>query len=152
MSVYAPPFCFTNNIVNLVADICELSATLFYSHQDRLSLQQKRLFKARSLHSSLAIEQNHLSLEEVTAILNGKRVLGHPVEILEVKNASVAYDNRLKLLPLSVDDLLKAHKLMMNELVTGFGHFRMSSVGVFAGTKLIHMHHLLKKCLNLSQA
>lgn len=139
MSVYTPPFCFTNNLVNLIADICEISATLSCLHQDRLSLQQKRLFKARSLHSTLAIEQNLLSLEEVSAILDGKRVFGHPVEILEVKNASVAYDNRLSFLPLSVDDMLKAHKLLMNELVTGFGHFRTTGVGVFAGTKLIHM-------------
>lgn len=139
MSVYTPPFCFTNNLVNLIADICEISATLSCLHQDRLTLQQKRLFKARSLRSTLAIEQNHLSLEEISAILDGKRVFGHPVEILEVKNASVAYDNRLSFSPLSVDDVLKAHKLMMNELVTGFGHFRTTGVGVFAGTKLIHM-------------
>lgn len=108
-------------------------------HQDKLSIEQKRLFKAKTIHSSLAIEQNTLSLEQVTAIINGKRVFGHPVEILEVKNASVAYEQLLSYDPLSIDDKLKAHKLMMNELVTGFGHFRTTGVGVFSGTELIHM-------------
>ena len=139
MPVYAPPFNFTNHIVNLVAKICEQLAILSCLHQDELTLQQKRLYKAKSIHSSLAIEQNTLSLEQVTAIINGKRVFGHPVEILEVKNASVAYEQLLLHDPLSIDDMLKAHKLMMNELVTGFGHFRTTGVGVFAGTELIHM-------------
>lgn len=139
MPVYAPPFNFTNHIVNLVAKICEQLAILSCLHQDELTLQQKRLYKAKSIHSSLAIEQNTLSLEQVTAIINGKRVFGHPVEILEVKNASVAYEQLLSYDPLSIDDMLKAHKLMMNELVTGFGHFRTTGVGVFAGTELIHM-------------
>ena len=139
MSAYTPPFNFTNHSVNLVAKICEQLAILSCLHQDKLTLQQKRLFKAKTIHSSLAIEQNTLSLEQVTAIINGKRFLGHPVEILEVKNASVAYEQLLSYDPLSIDDMLKAHELMMNELVTGFGHFRTTGVGVFAGTELIHM-------------
>ena len=139
MPVYAPQFNITNHIVNLVAKICEQLAILSCLHQDKLTLQQKGLFKAKTIHSSLAIEQNTLSLEQVTAIINGKRVLAHPVEILEVKNASVAYEQLLSYDPLSIDDMLKAHKLMMNELVTGFGHFRTTGVGVFAGTELIHM-------------
>ncbi len=80
-----------------------------------------------------------MSIEQVTAIINGKRVFGHPVEILEVKNATVAYKQLLSYDPLSIDDMLKAHKLMMNEVVTGFGHFRTTGVGAFAGTKLNHM-------------
>lgn len=102
MSAYTPPFNFTNHNVNLVAKICEQLAILSYLLQDKLSLQQKRLFKAKTIHSSLAIEQNTLSLEQVTAIINGKRVLGHPVEILEVKNASAAYEQLLSYNPLSI--------------------------------------------------
>lgn len=139
MSVYTPPFKFTNHIVNLIAKISEQLAKLSCLHHDKLSIEQKRLFKAKTIHSSLAIEQNTLSLEQVTAIINGKRVFGHPVEILEVKNASAAYEQLLSYNSLSIDDMLKAHKLMMNELVTGFGHFRTTGVGVFAGTELIHM-------------
>ena len=85
------------------------------------------------------IEHNSLSLEQVTAILDGKRVLGNPNEIKEVQNAYDAYELMLRLDPASVDDLLKAHKLMMNGLVSENGKFRSGGVGVFDGDMLIHM-------------
>lgn len=139
MAKYIPPFQTTNKITNLVADITELVVTMSFIHKDFLNSHLRKINNIKTIHSSLAIEQNTLSLEQVTAIINGKRVFGHPVEILEVKNASVAYEQLLSYDPLSIDDMLKAHKLMMNELVTGFGHFRTTGVGVFAGTELIHM-------------
>ena len=114
-----------------------------FIHKDFLNPHLRKINNIKTIHSSLAIEQNTLSLEQVTAIINGKRVLGHPVEILEVKNASVAYEQLLSYDPLSIDDMLKAHKLMMNELVTGFGHFRTTGVGVFAGTE--HMEPTAQK-------
>ena len=91
------------------------------------------------LLEGLAIEHNSLSLEQVTAILDGKRVLGNPNEIKEVQNAYDAYELMLRLDPASVDDLLKAHKLMMNGLVSENGKFRSGGVGVFDGDVLIHM-------------
>ena len=91
------------------------------------------------LLEGLAIEHNSLSLEQVTAILDGKRVLGNPNEIKEVQNAYDAYELMLRLDPASVDDLLKAHKLMMNGLVSENGRFRSGGVGVFDGDMLIHM-------------
>ena len=91
------------------------------------------------LLEGLAIEHNSLSLEQVTAILDGKRVLGNPNEIKEVQNAYDAYELMLRLDPASVDDLLKAHKLMMNGLVSENGKFRSGGVGVFDGDMLIHM-------------
>lgn len=75
----------------------------------------------------------------MTAILDGKRVLGNPNEIKEVQNAYEAYELMLRLNPASVDDLLKAHKLMMNGLVSENGRFRSGGVGVFDGEVLIHM-------------
>ena len=99
----------------------------------------RRENRIRTIHSSLAIEHNSLSLEQVTAILDGKRVLGNPNEIKEVQNAYEAYELMLGLDPLSVDDLLKAHKLMMNGLVLENGRFRSGGVGVFEGEALIHM-------------
>ena len=91
------------------------------------------------LLEGLAIEHNSLSLEQVTAILDGKRVLGNPNEIKEIQNAYDAYELMLRLDPESVDDLLKAHKLMMNGLVSENGKFRSGGVGVFDGDMLIHM-------------
>ena len=80
-----------------------------------------------------------MSLEQVTAILDGKRVLGNPNEIKEVQNAYEAYELMLQLNPASVDDLLKAHRLMMNGLVPENGRFCSGGVGVFDGERLIHM-------------
>lgn len=99
----------------------------------------RRENRIRTIHSSLAIEHNSLSLEQVTAILDGKRVLGNPNEIKEVQNAYEAYELMLRLDPSSVDDLLKAHKLMMNGLVPENGKFRSGGVGVFDGEVLIHI-------------
>ena len=75
----------------------------------------------------------------MTAIIDGKRVLGNPNEIREVRNAYDAYELMLELDPLSIDDLLKAHRLMMAGLIPENGVFRTSGVGVFNGQKVIHM-------------
>ena len=106
---------------------------------ETLNLHLRRENRIRTIHSSLAIEQNSLSLEQVTAIIEGKRVLGNPNEIKEVQNAYDAYELLLTLNPLSINDLLKAHQLMMNGLVKENGKFRSRGVGVFAGEKLMHM-------------
>lgn len=105
----------------------------------RIEKNLRRENRIRTIHSSLAIEHNSLSLEQVTAILDGKRILGNPNEIKEVQNAYEAYELMLRLAPSSVDDLLKAHKLMMNGLVPENGKFRSGGVGVFDGEVLIHM-------------
>lgn len=95
--------------------------------------------RIRTIHASLAIENNPLSLYQVTDIINGKRILGAPDEIFEVKNASEAYNKLLELNPYSVKDMLLAHKVLMNELTKEAGTFRSGGVGVFAGKQLVHM-------------
>lgn len=75
----------------------------------------------------------------MTNVIDGKRVLGPPQDIREVKNAYEAYDQTMKLDPYNIKDLLKAHKLMMAGLVREAGTFRSGNVGVYAGTQLIHM-------------
>ena len=95
--------------------------------------------RMQTIHSSLAIEHNSLSFEQVTAIIEGKRSLGNPNEIREVKNAYNTYNMMLKLNPYSIDDLLKAHKMMMEGLISENGKFRSGGVGVFDGDTLIHM-------------
>jgi Fic family protein len=86
----------------------------------------------------LAIENNTLSLGQVTDIIAGKRVLGLPHEIQEVKNAYQAYEHLLEYDPYKVKDFLKAHQFMTTDLVKEAGRFRSQGVGVFAGTQLIH--------------
>lgn len=80
-----------------------------------------------------------MSLNQVTDIINGKRILGAPDEIREVKNAFEAYNKLLELNPYSVNDMLFAHKVLMNELTKEAGTFRSGGVGVFAGKQLVHM-------------
>ena len=139
MSDYKPPFHMTDKMTSLIAEISEQVGRINVLQEGTVSPHLRRENRIRTIHSSLAIEHNSLSLEQVTAILDGKRVLGNPNEIKEVQNAYEAYELMLRLNPASVDDLLKAHKLMMNGLVTENGKFRSGGVGVFDGEVLIHM-------------
>lgn len=104
-----------------------------------LSPHLRKQNRIRTINSSLAIEHNSLTLEQVTAIVNGKRVLGPRRDILEVENAVKAYDQAVSLDPYSVRDLLTAHGIMMKALVDEAGTFRQGGVGVFKGTELMHL-------------
>lgn len=139
MSDYKPPFHMTGWITALITEIGEQVGRLTVSQAGSFSLHLRREKRIRTIHSSLAIEHNSLSLSQVTAIINGKRILGNPNEIKEVQNAYDAYELMLELDPSSVEDLLKAHKLMMNGLIPENGRFRSGGVGVFEGNKLVHM-------------
>ncbi len=139
MDNYKPPFTPTEKIINLVAEISEAIGKIHVSERMESNPRLRRESRIRTIHSSLAIENNTLSLEQVTAIINGKRVLGMPSEIQEVKNAYEAYERILEFDPFSMDDLLRAHGIMMDTLVNEAGKFRSGGVGVFAGDKLIHM-------------
>ena len=139
MSDYKPPFHMTDKMTSLIAEISEQVGRITVLQEGTISPHLRRENRIRTIHSSLAIEHNSLSLEQVTAILDGKRVLGNPNEIKEVQNAYEAYELMLRLNPASVDDLLKAHKLMMNGLVSENGRFRSGGVGGFDGEVLSHM-------------
>ncbi|MDO5062120.1 MAG: Fic family protein [Peptostreptococcaceae bacterium] len=139
MDSYKPPFTMTDEIVNLVAEISELLGRISMHGKMQINPRLRRENRIKTIHSSLAIEHNSLSIEQVTAILKGKRVLGDPNEIKEVQNAYQAYEMMLKLDPLSLKDLLKAHQMMMGDLIKESGRFRSGGVGVFDGQKLIHM-------------
>lgn len=125
-----PPFEITNAILDEIAEIAELvghmNATLGLSANPTL----RRTNRIRTIYSSLAIEQNTLSLEQVTAVLNGKRVIAPPKDIAEVKNAYEIYEMIDSLNPYSVDDLLRAHEVMTRGLVEESGCFRSRPVGV----------------------
>lgn len=139
MSEYQPPFHMTDRITNLVADISEQVGRITVLSHGNLNPHLRKENRIRTIHSSLAIEHNSLSLEQVTAILGGKRILGNPNEIREVKNAYDTYEMMLSLDPYSVKDLLKAHEKMMEGLIAENGKFRSGGVGVFDGDVVIHM-------------
>lgn len=139
MSKYQPPFHMTDKITNLIAAISEQLGQINVLSKGNLTPHLRKENRIKTIHSSLAIEHNSLSLEQVTAIIDGKRILGNPVEIKEVKNAYTTYEMMLTLDPFSVDDLLKAHEAMMKELISENGRFRSGGVGVFNGKALVHM-------------
>ncbi len=141
MSVtYKPPLVIKDSMIALVSEISEEIGRISILQEGHVVTPHlRRKNRIRTIHSSLAIENNTLSIDQVTAIIDGKRVLGNPNEIREVRNAYDAYELMLDLNPLSVDDLLKAHRLMMAGLIPESGKFRTSGVGVFNGQKVIHM-------------
>ena len=125
-----PPYEITNTIIDSVAEIAELVGRLTSTNQLSSNPTLRRSNRIRTIHGSLAIEQNTLSLEQVTAVLNGKHVLAPPKDIAEVKNAYEIYERLDELDPYSVDDLLTAHGIMTRELVDESGMFRTRPVGV----------------------
>ena len=125
-----PPFTITNAIISDVADIAELVGKLSGANQLSANPTLRRTNRIRTIHGSLAIEQNTLTLDQVTAVLDGKTVLAPPKDIAEVKNAYEIYERLDELDPYSVDDLLLAHGIMTRGLVEESGMFRTRPVGV----------------------
>lgn len=137
--MYKPPFKITSKMLSLVADISErvghVSALNILPSVPHLRKQNR----IRTIHSSLAIEQNTLTLEQVTDVIEGKRVIGRAEEIREVKNAYRAYEEIMNYDAHSIGSLLKAHGLMMSDLVSEAGRFRSGGVGVFGEKGLVHI-------------
>ena len=136
--VYQPPFHMTEEITNLIVEIGEYIGSITAYESLRQNPVLRKESRIKSIYSSLAIEQNTLSLDQVTDVIEGKRVLGPPQDIREVQNAYEAYERASSLNPYSVKSLLSAHKLLMDGLVKEAGNFRSGNVGVYAGEQLIH--------------
>ena len=134
---YKPPFTLSEKILNLVAEIMEIVTKLTMVEVEGINPKLRRNNRIKTIQASLAIENNSLSLDQVTAILNGKKILGPGQDIKEVQNAYEAYELLLDFSPYDVSSLLKAHKILMNDLTKEAGTFRSGSVGIFAGENLI---------------
>ena len=139
MSSYKPPFTISAEMTVLVSEISEELGRISAFGSGPATPHLRKANRIRTIHSSLAIENNTLTIDQVTAIIDGKRVLGNPLEIREVRNAYDAYELMQHLEPLSLDDLLRAHGAMMEGLIPDNGRFRSSGVGVFDGERLMHM-------------
>ena len=139
MSGYTPPYEITDKILSLVASISEKIGRV----TERSNLDSKphlrKNNKIKSIHSSLAIEANSLSLGEVKDVLNGKIVLGAEKEIQEVKNAYIAYDEISTIDVYNLKELKRLHGIMTKYLVDISGEFRLGEEGVFDGDKCIFM-------------
>lgn len=137
--MYKPPFEITSKIIELISNISEKIGEINYLQNNPYHIKLRKENRIKTIHSSLAIENNSLSLKQITAIIDGKHVLGNPNEIKEVKNSIQAYDLLLSLNPYNEKDLLKAHKLMMQDLVEISGKYRTDGVGIFDGEKVVHL-------------
>jgi len=137
-SKYSPPYSITSSILNSVAEISELLG--YWSAKDQLvSSQLRRENRIRTIQASLAIEHNSLSTEQVTAIMDGKHVLGPAKDIQEVRNAILAYEQLPHWHSDQIEHFLDAHKLLMQGLVDYSGQWRNGNVGIYRGNQLIHM-------------
>jgi len=125
-----PPFSVTSRIIEQVAGIAELTGRITERNNLRKNPELRRINRIKTIQGSLAIEQNTLSVEQVTAVINGKHVLAPPEDTKEVKNAYEIYDHLDKLNPCSADDLLKAHGVMLGGLTSEAGMYRERPVGV----------------------
>ena len=135
----SPPFKITNDILNLVYEIGELVGKISAEKEFEKNLTLRKENRIKTIYSSLAIEQNTLTLEQVTDVINGKRVLAPLKDIKEVQNAYEIYERLDELNENSMKDLLLAHKIMTSELIKESGRFRSKNAGVYQGEKLIHM-------------
>ncbi len=125
-----PPFEINERIMADVIEIAELVGRVSVTDKISMNPTLRRTNRIQTIYSSLAIEQNTLDIEQVTAVLSGKRVIAPPKDIAEVQNAYEIYDNIDKLNPYSIDDLLKAHSVMERGLLNEAGEFRSRPVGV----------------------
>src|SRR3989338_3890963 len=134
-----PPFTITSAILNLCSEI-----TLLLGKYEGLSLpvpqpELRRHARAAGIQSSLAIEGNTLTVEQVTDVIDHKRVSGPAKDIREVKNAVAAYDKIAEYDPDDLGSLLQAHKVLMDGLVKDAGKLRKTNVGVRAGARIVHL-------------
>jgi Fic family protein len=134
-----PPYTITPEILNRVAAISEAIGRLTVLTNQARALRLRRINHVRTIHGSLAIEGNTLSEAQITAILEGKRVIAPPREVQEVKNALTAYDRFESWRPEVEKDLLEAHRILMLGLIDEAGIYRRGGVGVMAGKQVIHM-------------
>ena len=139
MSGYTPPYTLTPLMVELVAEIGEILGKISPGEEERTRPHLRRDNRIRTVQASLSIEGNTLSLEQVTAVLAGKRVLGTPIEIQEVRNGFAAYEQLDTWQASNPDDLCRAHGILMAGLLDQPGQFRTGSVGIKRQGELIYI-------------
>ena len=134
-----PPYEITTKILQLLTQISEKIGEINASLLDKPSPELRKQNRIKTIHDSLKIEGNTLTEEQVTAIIENKRVIGPEKDIKEVLNAAEVYNHFEKLKYLSEKDFLKAHKTIMKGLIENPGKYRKQGVGIVKGTKVEHV-------------
>jgi Fic family protein len=134
-----PPYDITPKILKLVAQISEKLGEINANLLDRPSPKLRKQNRVKTIHNSLKIEGNTLTEQQITAIIENKRVVGPKKDIIEVLNAVEVYDKIKNFKFYSEKDFLKAHKILMKGLIENPGKYRKQSVGIVKGTKVEHI-------------
>ena len=134
-----PPYQITNKIVGLIASISEKIGEVNSAHLYRPPTELRKKNRIKTIQSSLQIEGNTLSIEQITAILENKKVIAPQRDILEVKNAIIVYDKLTDYKPYSLTSFCKAHEILMKGLIDDPGSIRSKSVGIIKGSVITHV-------------
>lgn len=134
-----PPYTLTGKILKLVSAISEKIGEINSAHLSKPPTELRKKNRIKTIHSSLEIEGNTLSIEQITAIVENKRIIGPQKDILEVKNAIAVYDYLDNLNPYSFDSFCEAHGILMKGLVDSAGKLRNKAVGIARGTEIAHI-------------
>jgi len=146
-----PPYKITGKILKLVASISEKIGEVNSAHLNKPPTELRKKNRIKTIHSSLEIEGNTLTIEQITAIIENKKVIGPKKHILEVKNAIAVYDYLDKLNPYNFESFCKAHGILMKELIESAGKLRNKSVGIVKGSEVAHIappSEMLKPLMN----
>lgn len=134
-----PPYEITSSILKLITSISEKIGEINASYLDRPSPKLRKQNRIKTIHSSLKIEGNTLTEEQITALLENKRVIGPQKDVLEVLNAIKIYENLEQYKPSNEKSFLKAHKALMEGLIEKSGTYRKQGVGIVKGSKVEHL-------------
>jgi Fic family protein len=148
---YRPPFEVTPRVVASVAAIERLLGRFEGLQRPAPTPKLRRNLAVRTVQATLAIEGEAISREQITAMLDGKRVRGTPRELLAAKNAVAAYERAASFRPEREADLLRAHGLLMTGLIPDAGRYRKGNVGVVAGSRIAHVAPQAKRVATLVQ-
>jgi len=134
-----PPYEITPAILNYITSISEKIGEINANYLNRPSPQLRKQNKIKTIHSSLKIEGNTLSEEQITALIENKRVIGPQKDVKEVLNAITIYDNLEGFKSTDEKSFLKAHKILLSNLIEKSGKYRTQGVGIVKGSKVEHL-------------
>ncbi|OPB87467.1 cell filamentation protein Fic [Elizabethkingia ursingii] len=139
LSSMKPPYTITDKILALVASISEKIGEINASHLYKPATELRKKNRIKTIQSSLEIEGNTLTEEQITALLENKRIIAPQKDILEVQNAIKVYEQLNQYNPYQLKDLIKAHSVLMNGLIDNPGKLRTTNVGIVKGSKVEHL-------------
>jgi len=146
-----PPYKITSAILKLIASISEKIGAVNAIHLNRPPTELRKKNWIKTIQSTLEIEGNTMTIAQITAIIENKKVIGPEKDILEVKNAIAVYDYMDQLNPFNFDSFCEAHGILMNGLIESAGKLRNKSVGIVKGAEVAHLappFEMLKSLMN----